>query len=447
MMHSGEVTELLQTLIRNKCVNDGTPESGHEERSVATLRDYLGQSGLEFEPRPGRTSVLYDLPATDRSAPKLLLMGHLDVVPVNESGWLHDPFGGEILDGFIWGRGAVDMLNQTAAMAAVFKRYLDGTKSAPPGGLAFLAVADEEAGGRFGAHYLTERHWDEVACDYLLTEIAYPPIRTATGLAYPVSVGEKGPFWRRLTASGTPGHASQPYATDNALVPLVRALSNLAGTPSPAVITPEWRTFVQGLELPDEEAGSLTDPARIDTAIGALFRDRPGFARYVHACTHLTVAPTVVRAGSKTNTIPDAGLAEVDVRVLPGQDAVTVEEHLRRTIGPDFGRLGIEPIADFPANATPPAGPLWVAVGDAIEELTGSRRLLPTLMPPTTDARFFRERGTQAYGVGLFDGGVDFDDFLGMFHGNNERVGVESLGLTAAVIARTVERLADSWKG
>ena len=120
MIQSLEVTELLQTLIRNKCVNDGTPESGHEERSVATLRDYLGQSGVEFEPRPGRTSVLYDLPPTNRSAPKLLLMGHLDVVPVNESGWLHDPFGGEILDGFIWGRGAVDMLNQTAAMAAVF---------------------------------------------------------------------------------------------------------------------------------------------------------------------------------------------------------------------------------------------------------------------------------------------------------------------------------------
>lgn len=444
MIQTGEITELLQTLIRNQCVNDGTPESGQEERSVATLADYLGRPGVKFAPRPGRTSILYDLPPTDRSMPKLLLMGHTDVVPVNESGWLHDPFGGEIIDGSVWGRGAVDMLNQTAAMAAVFKRYLDGSKKVPAGGLAFLAVADEEAGGRWGAHFLTEQHWDEVACDYLLTEIAYPPIPTTSGVAYPVSVGEKGPFWRRVSTAGTPGHASQPYGTDNASIPIARALANLADSPSPVVITPEWRTFVQGLDLPGDEAAALVDPDRIDDAIEALFPDRPGFARYVHACTHMTVAPTVMRAGSKTNTIPDSAHAEVDVRVLPGQDAVTVDEHLRKATGPDFERLEIAPMADFPATATPPVGPLWDTISTAIESLTGSRRILPTLMPATTDARFFRAWGTQAYGVGLFDLGVEFDDFLGMFHGNNERVSLESLSLTAAVIARTIEGLGDS---
>ena len=264
MIPTGEIVELLQALIRNECVNDGTSESGHEHRSVATLRDYLGRAGQEFEPSPGRTSVLYDLPATDPTAPKLLLMGHLDVVPVNESGWLHDPFRGELIDGFVWGRGAVDMLNQTAAMAAVFKRYLHGRKPLPAGGLAYLAVADEEAGGRWGARFLTERHWDEVACDYLLTEIAYPPLRTTAGPAYPVNVGEKGPFWRRFRSSGTPGHASQPYETENALVPVARALSNLAESPSPVVITPEWRTFVRGLGLPENEAEAFIDPDRID---------------------------------------------------------------------------------------------------------------------------------------------------------------------------------------
>ncbi|HKZ29392.1 MAG TPA: M20/M25/M40 family metallo-hydrolase [Acidimicrobiia bacterium] len=440
-MTSGEIAELLQTLIRNACVNDGTPGSGHEERSVVTLRDYLGQPGLEFEPRPGRTSALWDLPAPDPTAPKLLMMGHLDVVPANQAGWSQDPFGGEIIDGFIWGRGAVDMLNQTAAMAAVFKRYLDGVQRPPAGGLAFLAVADEEAGGKWGAGYLTERHWDDVGCDYLLTEIAYPPIRTVNGPAYPVSVGEKGPFWRRLRSGGTPGHASQPYGTENALLPVARALSNLADAPLPVVITPEWRTFVEGLDLPDSEAVALTDPDLIDGAIEALFGDRPGFARYVHACTHLTVAPTVMRAGSKTNTIPDTALAEVDVRALPGQDARTVDEHLRKAIGADYERLEVEPIADFQATATAPAGPLWAAVAGAIEDLTGSRRILPTMMPATTDARFFRARGTMAYGVGLFDDRVDFDEFLGMFHGNDERVSLDSLGLTAEVLARTIAAL------
>lgn len=441
MIPSGEVAELLQGLIRNQCVNDGTPGSGGEERSVATLRDYFGRQGREFEPKPGRTSVIYDLPPIDPTAPKLLLMGHLDVVPVNESGWSRDPFGGEVVDGFVWGRGAVDMLNQTAAMAAVFKRYLDETEQPPAGGLAFLAVADEEAGGRWGAHFLTERHWNSVACDYLLTEIAYPSLRTRSGRAYPVSVGEKGPFWRRVKATGTPGHASQPYGTDNALVPVARALSKLADAQSPVTISPEWRLFVEGLDLPESEAEALVDPDQIDDAIDALFGDRPGFARYVHACTHLTVAPTVIRSGTKTNTIPDTALAEVDVRALPGQDAHTVDEHLRKAAGPDFERLETEPIADFPATATAPAGPLWTAVAGAIKDLTGSGRALPTLMPATTDARFFRARGTLAYGVGLFDDQVGFDEFLGMFHGNDERVSINSLGLTAAVLAQIIRRL------
>ncbi|MDH3261133.1 MAG: M20/M25/M40 family metallo-hydrolase [Acidimicrobiia bacterium] len=441
MIRSDEIAELLQTLIRNACVNDGMPESGHEERSVETLRDYLGQPGFEFEPRPGRTSVLYDLPAIDPTAPRLLLMGHLDVVPANEAGWSNDPFGGEIIDGFIWGRGAVDMLNQTAAMAAVFKRYLDGTKKPPMGGLAFLAVADEEAGGRWGAHYLTEQHWAEVACDYLLTEVAYPPIRTTSGPAYPVSVGEKGPFWRRVKSVGIPGHASTPYGTENALVPLARALANLADASSLIAITPEWRTFVNGLDLSESEVEALTKPERLDGAIDALFGVRPGFARYVHACTHLTVAPTVLHGGSKTNTIPDEAVAEVDIRVLPGQDAQTVDEHLRKATGTDYERLEVEPIADFQATASAPSGPLWAAITEAIGDLTGSRRILPTLMPVTTDARFFRARGTLAYGVGLFDEQVDFDEFLGMFHGNDERVSIDSLGLTAQVLARTIAHL------
>ena len=123
---AAEVAELLSALIKNRCVNDGSADSGHEERSVATLEDYLGEPGERFEKRPARASVVYRLPGTDPDAPSLMLMGHTDVVPVSRDGWTVDPFAGERSEGFVWGRGAVDMLNQTAAMAAVFKRYLDG---------------------------------------------------------------------------------------------------------------------------------------------------------------------------------------------------------------------------------------------------------------------------------------------------------------------------------
>lgn len=437
----GEVAELLQALIRNRCVNDGTPDSGHEHRSVETICRYLGADGCRFEPRPGRTNVLFDLPGGDGGAPKLTLMGHLDVVPVNERGWSQDPFAAEVVDGFVWGRGAVDMLNQTAAMAAVFKRFLKGTWEPPAGGLSFLAVADEEAGGTWGAGYLTAEHWGEVACDFLLTEIAYPALATPTGPACSVSVGEKGPYWRRLRVAGTPGHASQPYGTDNALIPLARVMARLGETPGPVVITPEWRTFVEGLGLPPPNAAKLVTADVVDDAIEELAAERPAFARYVHACTHLTVAPTVLHSGTKTNMIPDEARAEVDLRALPGQDLATVDDQLRKVAGPDHERLEITPVADFPANSSPAAGLLWDAIVDAIGSLTGSRRVLPTLMPATTDARFFRSRGTVAYGLGLFDDRVGFDDFLGMFHGNDERVSIESLELTAAVLARTVRGL------
>jgi len=166
---SPETTDLLRALIRNECVNDGTPDSGHEHRSVATIADFLSAEGTVFEPHPGRQSVLYRVPGTTPGAPRLMLMGHTDVVPAGETGWAHPPFAATRADGCIWGRGAVDMLNQTAAMAAVFRPYLNGETAPLPGDLLYLAVADEEAAGHLGAGWLTEHHWEEVACEYLIT--------------------------------------------------------------------------------------------------------------------------------------------------------------------------------------------------------------------------------------------------------------------------------------
>ncbi|MEX0756767.1 MAG: M20/M25/M40 family metallo-hydrolase, partial [Acidimicrobiia bacterium] len=242
-----ETVELLRTLIRNACVNDGTPESGQEIRSVETLHDFFGQAGTTFETVPGRVSTVYRIPGSDPSAPALTLMGHLDVVPVSEDGWTTDPFGGTVSDGFVWGRGAVDMLNLTASMAVVFKRYLDGDVPNLPGDLVFLAVADEEAGGRLGARPMVEQRWDLVATDFLLTEIAYPPLRLDGEAVYPVSVGEKGPFWTVLRSQGRPGHGSVPYGGDNAMAPLVETMASLFSTPSPVVISEVWNTFVRSV--------------------------------------------------------------------------------------------------------------------------------------------------------------------------------------------------------
>ncbi|HSJ27370.1 MAG TPA: M20/M25/M40 family metallo-hydrolase [Acidimicrobiia bacterium] len=435
-----ETVELLRALIRNACVNDGTPGSGQEIRSVETLHEFFGRAGTLYEPVPGRASTIYRIPGTDPTAPALMMMGHLDVVPVNESGWSRDPFAGDVSDGFVWGRGAVDMLNLTAAMAVAFKPYLDGSVPALPGDLVFLAVADEEAGGGLGARPLVDDRWDLVATDYLLTEIAYPPLRLDGEPAYPVSVGEKGPFWTVLRSRGRPGHGSVPYGGDNAMELLVEAMGALFRTPSPVVISDVWRAFVESAGFEGDLAARLTDPDGVDGAIEEVALSAPRLAAYLHACTHLTVSPNVIHSGVKANVIPDVAEGEVDFRTLPGQDRSDVDDHIRKAVGSAADRLEIVPVADHVANESPVGTSLWECIVDSIEAHTGSDRIVPTLMPATTDARFFRARGVTAYGVGLFDEAMSFPDFLSMFHGHDERVSVASVDATASLLSSILSR-------
>ncbi len=441
---TGEVVELLQSLIRNGCVNDGTPESGHEHRSVATLADYLGMTGEIVEPAPGRQSVVYRIPGRDPEAPTLMLLPHLDVVPAGPRGWTHDPFGAEIVDGFVWGRGAIDMLNVTAAMAALFRRYLHGERPLLPGDLVFAAVADEEAGGVLGAGWLAENEPELVACDYVLTEIATPHLHRGEGGGLPVTVAEKGPQWQQLSTSGVPGHGSQPYGTSNAIVPLAEAITRLAAVPTPVEISSDWVRFIHGSGLPADMVADLTDPDRVDAALETLLEIDAGLARWAHACTHLTLAPTVLDAGVKSNVIAELATAQVDVRIVPGQDETTVADHFRKVLGPDLAdEVEVTPQTVFRPTASPPEGPLWDAIGDAAHELTGSRRLLPMLIPVATDARFFRDRGAVAYGVGLFDDRMSFGDMLQLFHGHDERVSIGSVELTTATLDLTLQRFGE----
>jgi acetylornithine deacetylase/succinyl-diaminopimelate desuccinylase-like protein len=370
--------------------------------------------------------------------PPLVLLSHLDVVPVDAEAWTRDPFGGDLVDGVVWGRGAVDMKNMVAMeLGVVLALRRSGAELNRD--VIFAAVADEEAGGVHGAHHLVEERWDLVGCDYLLTEVAAPPFRTEHGAVVPVTVAEKGPAWRRVRARGRSGHASQPYARDNALVSLVRAMSRLGTEASPVAISDEWRRFVAAIPADDELRAMLTDPDRVDEAIDTIALTDPPFARWVHACTHMTVAPTVVHAGVKSNVIPDEGVGDVDVRILPGQDQAAVDDHFRKALGPSLSEeVEIESVLEFPANGSPPSGVLWESIADAAETVTGTRSLIPSMTPVSTDARFFRARGVPAYGVGWFDDRLTFGEMLSAFHGVDERVSVDSVGLTTGFLADVV---------
>ncbi|MEN8041962.1 MAG: M20/M25/M40 family metallo-hydrolase, partial [Actinomycetota bacterium] len=174
-----EAVDLLVEFITNACVNTGDPTSGNELRSVRTVQSFLGEQGTVIEPIEGRASVVYRIKGTDPDAPVLLMIPHLDVVPANAAEWSEDPFGAVRKDGFVWGRGTVDMLNITAAMVVVYRWLRDGILPAPTGDIILACVADEEAGGTWGAKHLVNEHWDLVACDYVLTEVAGPTLGTA----------------------------------------------------------------------------------------------------------------------------------------------------------------------------------------------------------------------------------------------------------------------------
>ena len=428
---TAEAVDLLRDLIRNRCVNDGRIESGQETKSVDLLGNYLEGAGLDierYEPKPGRTSLVARIEGSDPQAPSLLLMGHTDVVPVNPDGWSRDPFGAEIVDGFIWGRGAVDMLNETATMALAFRRLADsGFK--PRGTLSYLAVADEEALGTWGAKWLVENERDAVYADYVLTESGGFQIPTPAGARLPVMVDEKGTYWSKLTVKGTPGHASQPFRTDNAVVTAAEVVRRLHQYRPPTRIHDTWRGFVEGMEYPPEFRDALLKDDELRDFAGTL---PLGLSRVVYSCTHTTFAPTVIHGGTKTNVIPDQVDIQVDIRTLPGETEEDVHHHLREALGDLYPTVEIEG-NDDPSTASPIDTPLWDTLSTVSGRLVEGSALVPFVMVGGTDNRYFRRAGSIGYGFGLFSQRLTFEDYATMFHGNDERIDQESLGLCTAL--------------
>ena len=431
---TGATTELLQAMIRNACVNDGTPDSGGEVRNADLLQQYLEGAGLDlarYENRPGRTSIVARIEGSDPDAPSLCLMGHTDVVPVNPDGWTRDPFGGELVDGEVWGRGAIDMLNVTSSMAVAFK-HLAQTGFQPKGTLIYLGGAAAEAGGQWGAQHLSDHHWDAVGADYVLTElggwssVAHDGTRSVT-----VNIAEKGMAWRRLRIVGTPGHGSMPYGSDNALVTAAEVVRRLGTIRTRPNLDDLWEAQLSRLAIPDDLRAALADPDRIDDALAVL---PVGAARMLHACSHTTISPNVIHGGQKTNTIPDVVEIDVDIRTVPGETDDTADEYLRSAIGDLADRVEISRLQGNSVSTRSPLDtPLWDALAARTQAAFPGAELTPGIIVGGTDARYYRERGTVAYGAALFSPSVTFESFGSRFHGNDERIDVESLALTTAL--------------
>jgi len=425
---TGRTVEVLQTMIRNACVNDGTVGSGQEIRNAEVLAGVLAGAGIDhemFHAAPGRTSLVARIEGTDPDAPSLCLNGHTDVVPVTPSGWSQDPFGGELIDGEVWGRGAVDMLNLTASMAVALADVVAGGFR-PRGDLVFLAVADEESGSAYGARWMAEHHAALITTDYVLTENGGLHGGTESAPTIGVTVGEKGVAWRRLTVRGTPGHGSMPFRSNNALVTAAGVVSRIAEYRPPARFHELWRDQVESLRLDDDTKAAMLDPAQIEDALDAM----EGPAAHLYSCSHTTFSPNTLNSQTKTNIIPDTVVIDVDVRTMPGEGPDEVDAHLREALGDLYDRVEVEPLMNDRASISRLDNPLWDSLQRAVGRRYQGAQLRPQVSVGFTDARVHRDLGAIAYGAGLLSPSVSARDFGSRFHGNDERIDVESLGLT-----------------
>jgi acetylornithine deacetylase/succinyl-diaminopimelate desuccinylase-like protein len=423
-----QTIELLQQLIRNRCVNDGTPESGNERATADVLQTYLEGAGLDVERYTSlgdRTSIVARIEGTDPSAPRLCLMGHTDVVPVNPAGWTQDPFAGDVIDGEVWGRGALDMLGHTASMAVAMKTLArEGWR--PRGDLIYFGVADEEAGGQYGAKWVIDNHWDAVACEYVLTELG--GFWAGDSRSITIATAEKGMETRRLVVRGTPGHGSMPYGADNAIVKSARIIQRIADHRAEPVTGGLWPNRVRTSGLPDEVQDALLDPERLVETLGTLSVPT---ARTLHAGVATTMSCNVVHGGQKPNIIPDHVELDVDIRTMPGHDADAVDALLTEIMGELAPDVEIIRRREVTSSSSPAHGPLWDVISRRAKAQFPESDLSASLLVGRTDASFFRARGATAYGAGLFTPDITSSAVSSRFHGNDERIDVESLRLTS----------------
>ncbi|WP_395107482.1 M20/M25/M40 family metallo-hydrolase [Actinomadura sp. SCN-SB] len=420
-----EVVQLCQELIRIDTSNPGDHSGPGERVAAEYVAEKLAEVGLEaqvFESHSRRTSLVARIEGEDPSRDALLLHGHLDVVPARKEDWTRDPFGGEIADGCVWGRGAVDMKDMDAMILAVVRRRLrEGRK--PPRDVVLAFLADEEAGGKWGAQWLVREHPELFeGCTEAVGEVGGFSL-TVPGdrRLYLIETAEKGIAWMHLKAKGTAGHGSMVHP-DNAVTALAAAVGRMGSHEFPIRLTKTVRTFLEkacrayGVEFDPD------DPERCLKEIGPL-------ARMIGATLRNTLNPTRLDAGYKTNVIPQEAEAQVDGRFLPGHEEeffATVDELL----GPDVER---DFIYHDQAVETEYEGALVAAMEAALTSQDAGALPVPYCLSGGTDAKAFAKLGMRCFGFSPLKLPPELD-FSGMFHGVDERVPVDGLHFGVQVL-------------
>lgn len=431
---SDEVVRICQELIRIDSTNFGDGSGPGEREAADYVVAQLREVGLEptvVESQPGRTSVVVRLEGADRARPALCLHGHLDVVPANAADWQVDPFSGELRDGCVWGRGAVDMKDMDAMILSVV-RHLARSGTKPPRDLVVAFFADEEAGGVHGSHFVVDHHPElfegvtEAISEVGGYSVTVPTADGTPGRAYLLQTAEKGIAWLRLHAQGRAGHGSVPNH-ENAIVRLSEAITRISTHPWPREYVASVRQLLDGLS-------DLTGVAWTDEDAEELLGHLGGAQGFVRGTLQDTANVTMASAGYKHNVIPQGATAAVDCRFLPGH-----EESLMATIRELAGEhVEVEVVHRDIALDAPFDGPLVEAMTAALLAEDPDARVLPYCLSGGTDNKALSKLGITGYGFAPLRLPADLD-FAPMFHGIDERVPVDALDFGARVLLRLVQ--------
>jgi acetylornithine deacetylase/succinyl-diaminopimelate desuccinylase-like protein len=413
-------TELLQALIRFNTVNP----PGHEQGAQEFLQGLLEGAGFECEllaAVDGRPNLVARLAARS-DGPRLCLLGHVDTVLADPEEWNVDPWSGEIRDGCVWGRGALDMKSQVAAEAAAALALVEEDWRPDAGELLLVFTCDEETGANHGARWLCEHHPDRVRCDMVVNEGAGEVIELDGRRTYGVCAAEKGVFRFTLTTEGRAGHASMPRIGDNALVKMSSILAALRDSRPVYRSTPEPEALLRALGL---------DPSDLERAIRELEAKDPRVAVVIEPMLGVTLTPTMISASEKVNVIPSRAALQVDCRVPPELGEAAVVSAVRAVLGDDTFHLRfVERVA---GNRSPVDTPLMSFIRDFVKREDPRAEAAPAILPGFSDSHWWRRAFPECVAYGFFpQRAMDLAERAMLVHSADERVPIEDLGLAAS---------------
>jgi acetylornithine deacetylase/succinyl-diaminopimelate desuccinylase-like protein len=438
-----EVTELLSSLIR---INTTNPP-GNETAEAKYIAQYLSKEGFKteiIESAPGRGSVITRLKGTGEKS-SLLLLSHLDVVPANAQEWTVDPFSGIVKDGYVYGRGALDIKSLTATEVVVVK-LLKKNNIQLKGDLVLAATADEEKGGEEGAGYVLRNHREKIWCPYVLNEGGGLAIPAKKGYVFPVQTAEKGILWLKIHAKGTPGHGSMPNMADNAVLRMNRVMDKLGSYKPETIYVHTLKEFLSEMSKQDPELREtfsrlLANPGKSEQIIDELAKKDMALAEEIRPRTKMTIAPTMIHGGVKENIIPSDCEAVFDCRILPGQsvdETFDLIKGLLKDVGLD--KLSFEFLQAHGGSESTTDTPLYRTVAGVLREFEPGCGVTPMLTTGGTDSRFFRESGSVCYGFQPMIPDEPNPQLEKRIHGVDERITIANLVYGTSVLYETVKR-------